>query len=80
MGDVIIKIDGQDREIAFDLEVVTIAEYVKFAGGILPTEGDFTLLAKVSGLTVDAIKNLSQPAYRKLVRAYFKAANSTDPN
>jgi hypothetical protein len=80
MADVTIKVRGEEREIAFDLEAVTIGEYVEFAQGGLPAQGDFAFIAKVSGLDEGEVKQLTQPQYRRLVRAYFKVATASDPN
>jgi hypothetical protein len=72
--------DGQ--EIIFDLDKISIREYRKFATGSMMSEDDDTLLAKVSGLTVEDIGNLPQPQYRLLLRAFFEKAREplADPN
>jgi hypothetical protein len=66
----------------FDFDKITIAEYRKFAGGSLMEEADDELLAKVTGMTVEAIRGLSHTEYRRLLQRFFKAAREplADPN
>lgn len=57
-----------------DLERITIKEYRSlFAKEQADEEGD-AILAKAAGMTVDAIQSLSQPQYRRLLKAFFKKA------
>lgn len=78
MADVTIK----DEEITIDLEQLTIAEYRKFAQGSMLDDQDDELLARVTGKTVDWVRGLSQPSYRRLLAAFFRKARDplSDPN
>ena len=76
--DVEIKGEGID----IDLEQLTISEYRKFAQGSMLDSEDDALLAKVTGKTVEWVQGLSQPAYRRLLAAFFRKAREplADPN
>ena len=75
-----ITLDGKD--LTFDLEQLTITEYRKFASGGMLDDQDDELLARVVGEPVEWVRGLSQPNYRRLLRAFFKKASEplTDPN
>jgi len=75
-----ITIGGVD--ITFDLEKITITEYRKFATGALLSADDDEILARVCGQPVEWVGALSQPNYRRLTAAFFKAAREplNDPN
>lgn len=69
------------NEVVFDLSKITIKEYRAFTKGSLLTDEDDAILARCSGLTVDAIQNLSQYEYRLFMGAFFrKATGPIDPN
>ena len=72
---------GED-ELTIDLEKLTITEYRKFASGGLLDAQDDDLLARVVDRPVEWVQGLSQPAYRKLLKAFFKKAAEplNDPN
>lgn len=69
-------------ELTFDLEQVTITEHRKFSTGSLMDAADDEHLSKVTGQPVEWFRGLSQPAYRRVLKAYFKkaAAPLDDPN
>jgi hypothetical protein len=69
-------------EITFDLELITITEYRKFATGALLSADDDEILARVCGQPVEWVGGLSQPSYRRLTAAFFKKAREplSDPN
>ena len=75
-----VNING--LEITFDLERITITEYRKFATGALLSADDDEILARVCGQPVEWVGALSQPNYRRLTAAFFKAAREplNDPN
>ncbi len=79
MADVVLS-DG--REINFDLYKLSIAEFRALIDPNRPNEEGDSLIAKVSGLSLDEVLNLPYPDYRLLVRAFFdKASNPlADPN
>lgn len=72
----------KDEDITIDMEQLTIAEYRKFATGSMLESEDDGLLAKVTGKPVEWVQGLSQPNYRRLLAAFFKAARDplADPN
>jgi hypothetical protein len=69
-------------DLTFDLEKVTITEHRAFANGSLMDAADDEHLAKVTGQPVEFFRALSQPNYRRVLRAYFKKASAPldDPN
>lgn len=71
-----------DVDVVIDLEKLTITEYRKFASGGMLDDQDDELLARVVGQPVEWVRGLSQPNYRKLLRAFFKKASEplADPN
>ena len=70
------------REITIDLSVITIREYRALFDKKQKQEDEDATLAKVVGLTVDELLDLSQPDYRRVTEAFFKAAREplSDPN
>lgn len=70
------------REITIDLSVVTIREYRALFDKKQKQEDEDATLAKAVGLTVDELLDISQPDYRRLAEAFFKAAREplSDPN
>lgn len=70
------------REITFDLGKVTRREYSALVEARLTNAQDDEIIARAAGLTVDQIGDLSQPEWRRLVRAFFKKAREplADPN
>ena len=66
----------------FDLSQITIAEYRKLAESSIFDPATDAILAKCAGVTVEEIAELSQPAYRRMLREFFKAASEplADPN
>lgn len=74
-----ISIGGLD--LTFDLERVTWEEYQHFALTPLTDKSTLDFVAQVTGEPVDALKKLSQPNFRRVVRALFKKANEplSDP-
>lgn len=68
--------------VTFDLNKVTRKQYTDFARGKMTDDQDNALLAKVTGLRVAQIENLTQPEFRRLVRAFYKKAMEplADPN
>ncbi len=71
-----------DVEITFDLEKITITEYRKMAKGLLLEDEDDALLARVGDVTLEWLQGLSQPKYRRYVKAFFDKAREplADPN
>ena len=71
-----------DTELTFDLEKITITEYRDFAKGSFTDGEDDSVLAKVTGQPVEYFSALSQPAYRRVLVAFFKKAREplSDPN
>ena len=69
-------------ELVFDLECVTIAEYRSFAKGSFTEEGDDDILARACGQTVEWVRGLSQPNYRRVLKGFFDKARAplADPN
>jgi hypothetical protein len=70
------------RVVGIDLHRIPMREFRKLLDTDQPqAEGDATL-AKAVGLSVDELLDLSQPDYRALVTAFFKAAREplADPN
>lgn len=70
------------RAIDFDLGKVTRREYSALIEGRLTNAQDDEIIARAAGLTVDELGNLTQPEWRRLVRAFFKKAREplADPN
>jgi hypothetical protein len=57
-----------------DLERITIKEYRSlFDKGQADDTGD-AIVAKAAAITIEELQALSQPAYRRLIKAFFKAA------
>lgn len=57
-----------------DLDKVTIAEYRKFAQSPMRDGECDGILAAAAGLTVEQVGALTFNDYRRLVRAFFQAA------
>lgn len=75
--------DGKKVELTFDLRAITMGEYRKFGSGGLLEEDDDKYLSKLTGEPAEFFRDLPQPEHRRVVRAYFKKANSpieNDPN
>jgi len=70
------------REITIDMSVITIREYRELFKKGQKQEDEDATLARASGLTVDELLDLSQPDFRRLAEAFFKAAREplADPN
>ena len=68
-------------ELTFDLEKVTIEEYSNFANTPLTDTRHMIVLEKTTGQKVDFFKKLTQPDYRRVVRAFFKKGSEplSDP-
>lgn len=57
-----------------DLSKVSIKEYRKLAtSSVLEGQGD-EILARSAGITLEQLQELSQPEYRRLLRAFFEKA------
>ena len=72
MADVTIK----GKELTIDLEKITIEEYDDFAHGKLLNKDDYPLVARLIDQSVDYVRTLSQPDYRRVVRAIFDKGSS----
>lgn len=73
MADIIL---GGGREVNFDLEKITISEYEELLDGKVTRLREKEILSKPCGMTVDEIKELSYPDYRKLAIAFVRKAVS----
>lgn len=79
MADIILS-DG--REITFDLDALSIAEYRALLDPKQPREEENEILARVSGLTVEEYTALPMLQWRRLCKAFFEkaAAPLASPN
>jgi len=70
------------NDVKYDMNLLTLAEYRKFARGGFQEEADDEILARVTGIPVDDIRALSFLSYRRLVQGFFAAATGKldDPN
>ena len=71
-----------ETEVTFDLEKMTVKEYRDFAKGAQSDAEDDLLMARVTGLAVEQIESLSQPTYRRLIKAFYDKSRQplNDPN
>ncbi len=65
-----------------DLNRITIREYRSLFDKEQKQEDEDAVIAKACGITVDELLGLSQPEYRKCIKAFFDKAREplTDPN
>lgn len=75
---------GDGREITFDLNKITIAEYEELLSGKTNLKREQEILEKVSGLMQEEIRNLSVLEYKKFAtafigRAMMPVSNDADP-
>lgn len=77
--DVVLS-DG--KEITFDLRKIKISEYRELFEDNHPYDDEVELMARVSGIDVDAIRDLSLYDHKKLWRAFFDVCQQPlrDPN
>lgn len=70
------------REIVFDFDAITLAEYRTVADRNCTREDSDRILAKVMGLTVDELNAVGFREWRKLTAAFWESAVSPldDPN
>jgi hypothetical protein len=70
---------GGGREITFDLEKITISEYEELLDSKITRQREKEILSKPCGLTVEEVKGLSLPDYKKLAKAFvLKAVSPVD--
>jgi hypothetical protein len=67
---------GGGREINFDLEKITISEYEELLDSKITRQREKEILSRPCNLTVDEIKGLSLPDYKKLAKAFVLKAVS----
>lgn len=81
MADFILK---NGREIVFDWDAVTLAEYRLLASVTNPPSKDVSdpLFAQVCGLTVDELEQVGYREFTRLRSAFWKSASGplSDPN
>lgn len=65
-----------------DLSRVTIREWRGLFKPEQPQEDEDAIVAKIAGITVDELLDLSQPEYRRMLKDIFEAAREplADPN
>ncbi len=65
-----------------DLNRITIREYRALFDKEQSQADEDAVIAKACGLTVDELLGLSQPEYRRLIKAFFEKAREPldDPN
>ncbi len=70
------------KELTFDLDKLAMKDFRRFASGGLLNEEDDKVLAQVTGEPVEFFGELSQPDYRRVLKAFFTKAGSplSDPN
>jgi formate-dependent phosphoribosylglycinamide formyltransferase (GAR transformylase) len=70
------------KEMTPDLHRVTIKEWRSIFEKDQPQEQEDAIIAKIAGISVDELLELSQPDYKLLVRAIFNQAKEplADPS
>ena len=67
---------GGGREVSFDLEKITISEYEELLDSKITRQREKEILSNPCGMTVEEIKGLSLPDYKKLAKAFVLKAVS----
>lgn len=69
-------------EIEIDMSRITIREYRSLFDKSQSQDAEDAIIARVCGITVDELLDLTQPDYRRLVKRFFEKAREplADPN
>lgn len=69
-------------ELTFDLSKLSMKDFRRFAAGGMLNEDDDKVLAQVTGQPAEWFGELSQPDYRRVLKAFFTKAGAplADPN
>ena len=63
-------------EFVFDFDKITITEYRRLFEKETPQSEEDETVAKTLGISGDELRKFSQAKYRRLVKAFFKAATA----
>ena len=68
-------------EFTIDVSKITIAGFRKVSNSRMAEDKGDDILADAAGLNIEQVRALNYNDYRRLLRAFFKAANEPlDPN